>query len=63
MNIWNKFRQTYLSIITIFRVYVRSVRKNPVAIGSEMKDPAISSKWFTMESSKFVTPIIIVDIL
>ena len=46
-----------------FRVYVRSVRKNLVAIGLEMKDPAISLKWFTMESSKFVTSIVIADIL
>ena len=42
---------------------MRSVRKNLVAIGLEMKDPAISLKWFTMESSKFVTLIIIADIL
>ena len=40
-----------------YRVYVHSVRKNPVAIGSEMKDLVISLKWFTMESSKFVVSI------
>ena len=42
---------------------MRSVRKNLVAIGLEMKDQAISLKWFTMESSKSLPLIVDADIL
>ena len=59
MNIVDGINFVQLVILSLpsFRVYVRSVRKNLVAIGLEMKDPAISLKWFTMESSKFVVSI------
>ena len=59
MNIVDGINFVQLVILSLpsFRVYVRSVRKNLVAIGLEMKDLVISLKWFTMESSKFVVSI------